>query len=139
MKFNIEKEVMSRKPRILVVDDDPGFRALAVQAGLKRDVHVTACGTLQELSIMADGFGFDVAIVDYFLDDLKRTLSGPDVASLMLSTPTILVSSTNQGVDDNQSWPTCIREFLNKKSGINSIMDHAIALYSRNFAEPTNG
>lgn len=117
-------------PHVLFIDDDPVFRALVSKVAGQKDLPITVCASVQELAGMArPGSFFDVVIVDYFLDDLKETLRGTDIAAITPYTPTILISGTNQVVDDNSPWPSSIRKFVNKKAGIAKILDTAIQVY----------
>lgn len=136
MKNRAKKEKIQRPsmPHILVIDDDPLFRALVTKTATERKIPVTVCASMQELSGMTSFNAFDVALVDYYLDNLKETLRGTDIAALTPSTPTILMSATNYSIDDNYAWPSSVRRFMNKKSGVNELLDAAIHLYENRFS-----
>ena len=116
----------SPTPRILVVDDDPLFRAQVRHLAAVRKLPVTVCSSMREMQVMADSSGFDVAIVDYYLDDLKTYLRGTDIASLLESTPVILISNSDHGIENSTPFPKSVRRFVNKRVGINAILDAAI-------------
>jgi len=116
----------NESPQILVIDDDPLFRAKVRQQAKKRGLPVTVCGSLREMQVMAEATEFDVAIVDYYLDDLKTYLRGTDIASILESTPVMLISNTDHGIEDNDPFPPSVRKFVNKKIGIGAILDAAL-------------
>ena len=113
-------------PHVLVVDDDPVFRAMTVQAGKRRGIDVTACGTMHELGAMTNNDLFDVAIVDYYLDSYKEYLKGTDIAHVMEGTPVILISNSDHCVEAGEAWPQSVRKFMVKKAGIEAILDSAL-------------
>jgi CheY-like chemotaxis protein len=116
---------ISRVPHILVVDDDPLFRAKIRMAARKRALSVTVCSSLEEVSVLSTSRLFDMAVVDYYLDDLKWHLRGTEVAALLESTPVILVSNTNHALESEGHFPPSVRRFLNKSVGIETILDEA--------------
>ena len=119
---------LKRVPHILVVDDDPIFRAVIYRMARRKNIPITICGSIRELAGLAVPQLFDAAIVDYFLDDLKQNLVGTDVAAILESTPVLLVSSTDQAVDLGGEWPSSVRKFLNKKVGVEAILDGALEI-----------
>ena len=56
--------------QILVVDDDPIFRTLMLSAAEEKHVSVTVCASLREVEKLRRPGGFDIAVVDYYLDNL---------------------------------------------------------------------
>jgi len=119
---------LKKMPNILVVDDDPLFRALVYRVAKRRAIPVTVCASMRELAGMAVPPLFDAAVVDYFLDDIKQNLVGTDIAAVLESTPVVLVSSTDQVIDSGDAWPPSVRKFLNKKVGVDAILDSVISL-----------
>ena len=115
-------------PRILVVDDDPLFRAKVAKIAEKRGLSVTTCASIRELSAVADSRLFDVVVVDYFLDDLQEFLTGTDIARVLEGLPIVLISNNDRAFTNNDPWPTSIRKFVNKKAGIDAILDTAIQI-----------
>ena len=115
-------------PKVLVIDDDPLFRALVTKVAAKRNLAVTTCASVRELGSMAVADLFDVVIVDYFLDDLKQSLRGTDVAHVLESTPIVLISNNEYAFTNSDPWPTSIRKFVNKKAGVNVILNTALRL-----------
>ena len=117
---------MAVQKTVLLIDDDPLTRARARQIAPKKNIALTVCGSLRELNPLASPDLFDVAVVDYYLDGVKEHLRGTDVATLLESTPVILISSNDHCVESNEAWPTSVRKFLNKSVGIDAILDEAL-------------
>ena len=128
LKVEVPIVAKSIAPRILVVDDDPLFRARIRRVAERRSIPVTVCGSLDELDSMLDSRLFDIAVVDYYLDEMRTQLKGTNVAEVMEGTPTILISSTDHGIENYSAFPNSIRKFLNKRVGINAILDTAVKL-----------
>jgi CheY-like chemotaxis protein len=114
--------------RLLVVDDDAVFRAVTLQIAKQKNIDVTVCGSLQELSMMVERDHFDVVVMDYYLDNLRNFLSGAEVASVFGATPVLLISNTSQCMESGPEWPTAIRKFMHKREGAQQILEAALRL-----------
>lgn len=120
---------------ILVIDDDPMFRAQIRKAGLTKGIEVTCCSNLRELDPMNVDQLFDIVIVDYYLDHMKENLTGARVAWALESTPIVMVSSSDHCVEKAESWPASIRKFVNKDAGPLRIVEAAIQVASTSETE----
>ncbi len=118
----------NRTPNILIIDDDPIFRANISKVGKKMKLPLTVCASMRELNSLALPKLFDVAIVDYYLDGLKEYMRGTDIAAVLDETPVILVSSNNHCLSDAQSWPQSVRKFMNKQLGVQAILKSALQI-----------
>ena len=125
-KLRKRRRRYARRPHILVVDDDPVFRAVMKNIGRRREIPVTVCGSLREMAALATPRVFDVAIIDYYLDDLEENLRGTRIAALMGDTPVILVSAGDRCVEDYVEWPDTVRKFVAKEAGSAAIFDTAL-------------
>ena len=129
-KIGRESTIHGPLPRLhlLVIDDDPLFRKVIAVIGETRGIAVTACGTLQEIEAVALPDVFDTAIIDYYLDGIRRDYKGIMIARRLGQTPIILVSRRGQCLIDNQVWPATVREFIDKSKGANVILDCALRI-----------
>ena len=116
---------------ILIVDDDPVFRAVATRVSPKHGFNPMTCASLRQLHTASVGTPFDVVIMDYFLDNLKYALTGVEIANLMEHVPIILVSTSDHCIDEYEVWPSSIRAFYNKRIGVDAIMKAARDLSER--------
>ena len=99
-QFGVFPALAKKNPFILVTDDDPLFRARLGKIAERKGIHLYACSSLRELNTSAVPKLFDIAIVDYYLDDFKTNLKGTDIATLLEGTPVILTSVSNHCVED---------------------------------------
>jgi CheY-like chemotaxis protein len=120
---------------LLVIDDDPLFRALIKRAANKRNIKVTACSSRHELVAMTDPGLFHVVIVDYYLDEMKTHLRGTDVARELVDTPTLLISNSGACLDEKHSWPDNICKFAYKSEGADRLLDQALQIAAKKHFE----
>ena len=114
--------------RLLVVDDDPTFRKLVRGRAEQRNFTVIEAGSLAEVKSIATPNLFDVAIVDYFIDDAKSPAVGTEVAEELDYTPTVLVSGSDDCVQTFPAWGPSIRRFCSKDWGVEKILNEAISI-----------
>lgn len=119
-------QTIGERPHILVIDDDPLFRTRIQKIAQERDLPITVCSSLKEVNAMSCSRLFDIAIVDYYLDDFRDTLRGTEVAEVLGSVPVILTSHSDHCLENNTPFPEAVRQFVHKKAGINHILDKAI-------------
>ena len=105
-------------PRIAVIDDDPMFGRIMEQIGRHVGIDIKHFEGFESLD------GFDVAIVDYQLEDMTGLDVGRHVERFIGSLPVILVSRTN--LPRSRDWPRSIKEFVYKGMGPYAILDAAI-------------
>ncbi len=105
-------------PRIAVIDDDPMFGRIMEQIGKKVGVEIKHFEDFETLD------GFDVAIVDYQLENMTGLDVGRHVERFIGGLPMILVSRTN--LPKSRSWPRSIKKFVYKGTGPYAILDAAI-------------
>jgi DNA-binding response OmpR family regulator len=113
--------------RIFLLDDDPIFCRLMERVAKKQHLELTHCSSLAELGSRQGHRDFDVAIVDYYLENL----TGTDIACLFQDKPVILISQTDQWMNSDTVWPDCIREFIPKSAGVEAILIAAVCLAQR--------
>ena len=108
-------------PHLLLVDDDPLFCQLMELGARQMGFRITTCNSGRDFSQLPDLRFFDVAVVDHFFGDLK----GEDVAPYFAEMPVILVSANRECLKDSPHWPKCIKFFVDKSSGIPTILKAA--------------
>jgi DNA-binding NtrC family response regulator len=119
---------MRAQESILFIDDDPLFRALIKKSAQKRGLPVTVCADLGDLDPWRTPSRFHAIVTDYYLDGMKDQLKGTHLAELWESVPILLVSSSDHCIEANIAWPVSIRKFLNKRVGVDAILDEAMKL-----------
>ena len=119
--FSVLKGEIVDAPRVLVLDDDPILIKSISRLAKKHKIPMTAIGSIEELKKLEDSEPFDVALIDYYLDDIR----GTDVAAALGATPVVMMSAQSaECLEDNEEWPATVRKFVNKDAGI----EHALTM-----------
>jgi len=106
---------------LFIVDDDPRFCAQLRRLATRENIHLVCYNPVTDFhSLPLDG-EFDVALIDYDLGGLV----GPQIAALYSQTPVVLISTKNHREEADDTWPLCIRSFVRKANGLQSILDEA--------------
>jgi DNA-binding response OmpR family regulator len=113
-------------PRLLVFDDNPLFVKLVEKTAEKRGIPIITCTRMEEFALAALNEEFDIAIIDYNLDEFN----GPTVAEVLEGQPALMISETDRGL--GLKWPECFRDFINKSHGIDYILNAALTIAARN-------
>jgi len=117
--------------RIVVVDDDPIFVRRIEKIAGNVGVSVSSCVSPAELFLKMEFYQYDVVILDYFLDDGE--LDGGQIAHQISHTPVIIVSQkVGFESDVYHNWPQSVRAFIDKRSGVTSIVRVAREIADRN-------
>jgi len=109
---------------LLVFDDDPIFGSILKRHAHSLDVNMTVCSNMDDFALKALEGGFDVAIVDYMLDDYR----GPDVARVLEGQPALIISRFADLNGRNSVWPDCVKGFVCKDRGAQEIILQALAI-----------
>jgi DNA-binding NtrC family response regulator len=126
----------ARPARILLIDDDPVFcrrlSTLAKQAGIP----VETCDSIEQLGNVSSLANFDVAVLDYFLEDT----TGMELAEYMdtfFESGVDVVMISGRTVDEvredsnKKAWPRCVKAFVNKDDGVEAILDAVLESLSK--------
>lgn len=113
-----------QSPRVFLLDDDPVFCKLMEKAAERNGVPLTICSNLADFGRDPSHRDFDVAVIDYFLEDLK----GPQIVWLLDERPVVLVSGNETCVDEDKEWPEAIKKFVPKSLGPEAILEAALTL-----------
>lgn len=124
-----------RPKRILVIDDDPAFgriiKALAESRGYTCD-WVESLDALGRVGRVGE---YDLAILDYFLEQFTGGEIAEYVEVFFSKIPVVIVSSRPDIHAQQRKWPPCVKLFVDKLSGAKSILDEALRLIN----EPRGG
>ena len=115
-----------RKRGVLLIDDDPQFRALFLALAKAQGIPARAYPSLSDMTSFAELRNYDVAVLDYYLQSFK----GPEIAEYIdvffSELPVIVISGGELGAVDKQIWPDCIRQFVPKSQGPYEIIKAAL-------------
>jgi CheY-like chemotaxis protein len=108
----------NRRPRVLLVDDDPVFRAVMVRLAIAEGIDIEAYESLLEVEPFSRMQSYNGAIFDYHLGQLD----GQDIANCLKpffkSVPAMLVSCDEAVGGVVMASPSCpFKEFVSKRLG----------------------
>lgn len=116
--------------RILVIDDDPAFgqimKALAQSHGIACDW----AESLDALGRVGKVGEYDLAILDYFLEQFTGGEIAEYVEVFFSKVPVVIVSSSPDIHAQQRKWPQCVKVFVDKSAGAKSILKQALDLFS---------
>lgn len=124
-------EALFRKKGVLLIDDDPAFRALFLAVAGALGIPGRAYASLSEMNSFAELRNYDVVVLDYYLESFK----GPEIAEYIdvffTELPVIMISGGDVDEQANRVWPSCIQRFLKKSAGPYEILQAAIMALKR--------
>jgi len=113
---------MTRPAKILIVDDDPGFRAVLSRVFHLRGYEIALAATGREVLEKVEAEAPDVILLDLHLDDLsglelirRVTSDHPSVRCILLtgdSSPTTVSDAFKAGVYDYLRKPYDLKQLL---------------------------
>ena len=114
--------------KVLVIDDDPVFGELICKQGQKRGINIDHFESLDHMGFFVKMKDYDTILIDFQL----RRLNGMEVAayipSFFKNKKVFLISSSPLKIAlKNKELPSHILDFIHKESGIDAILDRAIA------------
>jgi DNA-binding NtrC family response regulator len=117
--------LMQRKG-VLLIDDDPFFRALFQAIADSQGIPAATCASLSDIGSFAALKDYDVVVLDYYLEAFR----GPEIAEYVdvffRDLPVLVISGGEIDPKDQRSWPVCIQEFVPKSAGPYQILEKAV-------------
>ena len=105
-------------PKILLVDDDPLFRAVMVRLAASEGIEVEAYESMLEVEPFTRIQSYSGAIFDYHLGHLDGVDIVNNLKPFFASIPTLLVSCDEGAAESMGNAPTCpFRGFVSKRLG----------------------
>jgi len=119
-----DEEKRAQPPRVFLLDDDPIFCKLMEKVAKRNGIPLAICSRLADFGRDRSHRDFDVAVIDYYLEDLK----GPQIVWLLDDRPVVMVSRNEDCVAEDKEWPESIKKFVPKKQGPEAILEAALTL-----------
>lgn len=117
------------KMDIVLIDDDPIFCSLMADHARRMNVNLHFFHDLLEVQNSGNLQKYQVAILDYQLEQMNGLEVANWIPSFFNDMPIILVSYEDRNEENtNATWPGSVRCFVHKKEGVKSILAHAVAL-----------
>jgi len=112
-------------PRVVLIDDDPIFLNLMEFAAEKAGFTVESYTSLAELGHLGTIKKFDLAIVDYQLEQMTGVEIAEYFSVFFSNIPLILVSANKEEIFDKSHWPKSITRFVSKQEGFLEVINAA--------------
>lgn len=116
---------LSGKPRMIVIDDDPIFLSLMVRASIRAGFEVESFASLADVGHLGSLAHFDLAIVDYQLEQMTGIEIAEYLDVFFKNMPMILVSANDKENVDLTNWPRSIKRFVSKQEGLSEVINAA--------------
>jgi DNA-binding response OmpR family regulator len=115
---------MERAPRILLIDDDELFGALAERYARGRNIRLTYLKSPRALALAGIRGGWDLMLVDYDLQNMTGFQLVRGLERLAQDVPTLIV--TSHGRLPETERPAAVRGAVNKSEGLERILSLAL-------------
>lgn len=122
---------LSTTTRVFLLDDDPVFCNLMAKVAKRHGVHLDAYESLMDLDSIGQILDYDVAIIDYNLQEMTGIEVGEYLRPFFAKTPVILVSIQDQSEIEEPHLPGAISQFVNKEVGCETILLTSLAAAAR--------
>ncbi len=117
----------ANKPRqsIVLIDDCPIFRHVMESTAADMNVDITCFSSLAEMYSLAHFSNYDLALIDYHLDSWCGLEIAKYIDIFFKNLPVVLVSGDS--LEKQATWPSSIRDVLDKKVGPRAIIESALS------------
>lgn len=113
--------------KVLLVDEDPLFRSRMQRAAAAKGWALTAHSRLSEVDWNKARKDFDVVVLNYYADDVRRRREG-EAGPALEALPAVLVSNFTVSQEESSTWPSPAKCFARKADGCEAILDAALAV-----------
>jgi DNA-binding NtrC family response regulator len=123
---NIEKKL-----KVLLVDDDPSFGFLMARVAKSMSIELTHKVSLIELGSFAMIKNFDIAMIDFYLENLRGDEIAQYVDTFFNDIPIVIVSAHEFDDKSKSKWPPTVKAFLPKEIGPAQLLKKVVETYER--------
>jgi len=117
--------------KLLIIDDDRSFGAIIKAYAEQRGFETVFCTSLLELGSFARIREFDIAMIDYYLGNLRGDEIAEYVDTFFREIPVVIVSSESFKSEQVAKWPQSVRRFLAKSLGAPKIVEETAKVLGR--------
>lgn len=129
-----------KKLKVLLVDDDPSFGYLMTQVAKSMGIDLTHKVSLIELGSFAMIKNFDIAMIDFYLENLRGDEIAQYVDTFFNDMPIVIVSAHEFDDKSKSKWPPTVKAFLPKAIGPSQLLKRVVETYDRmNFLKRFTG
>jgi two-component system response regulator HydG len=123
---NLISDSTKSAPKILLVDDDPGFGRIMIKFAERANLDLTYCYSVKDLEHLYLP-NYQVAIIDYELQNISGIQLLQTIAKSGNLIPTVLVSSYSRPAIP--AWEVQIIKFIHKSVGPVGILFETLKAY----------
>lgn len=121
-----------RSDKIVVVDDDPVFGALMMAKAKSSGFDAKFYLSLVDMGSFARIKEYDLAIIDFYMDQIRGDEIAVYVDTFFKDVPVIIVSAEDFTESERaKKWPQTVRAFVPKMDGVDKILTTAKAILQR--------
>ena len=129
-----------KKLKVLLVDDDPSFGYLMARVAKSMGIDLTHKVSLIELGSFAMIKNFDIAMIDFYLENLRGDEIAQYVDTFFNDIPIVIVSAHEFDDKSKSKWPPTVKAFLPKEIGPSQLLKKVVETYDRmNFLKRFTG
>lgn len=114
----------TRTPRMVLIDDDPSYTSILKRKAEVAGIELDAFHSLADLGFVALLRNYDVAIIDYELEEMNGVEIAEYMSKLLDGMPMVLISATDRSAEMSHC-PGNIRVFVNKSDGFDKVITAA--------------
>lgn len=132
---NTEKQL-----KVLLVDDDRSFGYLMARVAKTMGIDLTHKVSLIELGSFAMIKNFDIAMIDFYLENLRGDEIAQYVDTFFNDIPIVIVSAHEFDDKSKSKWPPTVKAFLPKVLGPSQLLKRVVETHDRmNFLKRFTG
>jgi len=121
-----------RPNKIVVVDDDPVFGALLMAKAKSNGFDAKFYLSLMDMGSFARIKEYDLAIIDFYMDQIRGDEIAEYVDTFFKDVPVIIVSGEDFTDSERaKRWPQTVRAFVPKMDGVDKILSTAKSVLQR--------
>jgi DNA-binding response OmpR family regulator len=117
--------------KLLIIDDDGTFGHLLETVATAQGFAAECRTSLVDLGTFARIKEFDVAIVDFYLGNIRGDEIAEYVESFFGHIPVVIASGRDFRAEEVASWPGAVRQFVAKSAGADAIVAAAREVLDR--------
>ncbi len=114
----------SRIPRMVLIDDDPSYTTILKRKAEVDGIQLDTFHSLSDLGFVALLRNYDVAIIDYELEEMNGVEIAEYMSTLLDNMPMVLISASDR-TKEMAHCPGSVRVFVNKSDGYDAILNAA--------------
>jgi len=120
-----------KKLKVLLVDDDQSFGYLMARVAKSMGIELTHRVSLIELGSFAMIKNFDIAMIDFYLENLRGDEIAQYVDTFFNDIPIVIVSAHEFDDSSKSKWPPTVKSFLPKELGPAQLLMRVVETHER--------